>query len=93
MTEAKPKLLIVEDDLDLADMLTAYFRVEGYEVVTVNVGEDGIRAYQTSHPDLVILDIRLSDIDGVEVASRLRGSHRAADIPIIFLTDRQRTHR
>jgi DNA-binding response OmpR family regulator len=89
MSEAKPKLLIIEDDLDLADMLTAYFRVEGYEVVTVNLGEDGIRAYQSSHPDLIILDIRLSDIDGVEVASRLRGNRRSSDIPIIFMTDRQ----
>jgi DNA-binding response OmpR family regulator len=89
MTEVKPKLLIIEDDLDLADMLTAYFRVEGYEVVTVNEGEEGIHAYKTSHPDLIILDIHLSDINGVEVASRLRGSHRAADIPIIFLTDKR----
>ncbi len=89
MSEAKPKLLIVEDDLDLADMLTAYFRVEGYEVVTVNLGEDGIRASQSSHPDLIILDVRLSDIDGVEVASRLRGNRRSSDVPIIFMTDRQ----
>jgi DNA-binding response OmpR family regulator len=89
MTEAKPKLLIIEDDLDLADMLTAYFRVEGYEVITVNQGEEGVHAYQTSHPDLIILDIRLPDIDGVEVASRLRGNHRVADIPIIFMTDKR----
>ncbi len=89
MTEAKPKLLIIEDDLDLADMLTAYFRVEGYEVVTVNQGEEGIRAYKSSQPDLIILDIRLPDIDGAEVASRLRGNHRTTDIPIIFLTDKR----
>ncbi len=89
MSEAKPKLLIIEDDLDLADMLTAYFRVEGYEVVTVNLGEDGVHAYQSSHPDLIILDIRLPDMDGVEVASRLRGNHRTSDIPIIFMTDKQ----
>ena len=89
MTEAKPKLLIIEDDLDLADMLTAYFRVEGYEVVTVDRGEEGIHAYKSSHPDLIILNIRLPDIDGVEVASRLRGTHRAADIPIIFMTDKR----
>jgi DNA-binding response OmpR family regulator len=89
MTEAKPKLLIIEDDLDLADMLTAYFLVEGYEVVTVNQGEEGIHAYKTAHPDLIILDIRLTDIDGVEVARRLRGSHKAADIPIIFMTDKR----
>jgi DNA-binding response OmpR family regulator len=89
MAEANPKLLIIEDDLDLADMLTAYFRVEGYEVVTVNQGEEGVHAYQTAHPDLVILDVRLQDIDGVEVAGRLRDSRKAADIPIIFMTDKR----
>ena len=89
MTEAKPKLLIIEDDLDLADMLTAYFRVEGYEVVTVDRGEEGIHAYKSSHPDLIILNIHLPDIDGVEFASRLRGAHRAGDIPIIFMTDKR----
>jgi PleD family two-component response regulator len=88
MTEAKPKLLIIEDDLDLADMLTAYFRVEGYEVVAVNRGEEGVQVSKTTHPDLILLDVRLPDIDGVEVVDRLHGVHKAADIPIIFLTDK-----
>jgi DNA-binding response OmpR family regulator len=87
--EAKPTILIVEDDLDIADMLNAYFRVQGYEVVTVNWGEDGIRACQTQIPDLVILDIRLPDIDGFEVARRLRGSRKTKEIPIIFLTEKR----
>lgn len=89
MTENKYKLLIVEDDLDVADMLNAYFRVQGYEVFTVNWGEDGIRACQASRPDLVILDIRLPDIDGYEVARQLRSNRRTADIPIIFLTEKR----
>jgi DNA-binding response OmpR family regulator len=89
MPEAKQKILVVEDDLDVADMLNAYFRVQGYEVFTVNWGEDGIRACQTSRPDLIILDIRLPDIDGYEVAHRLRSNHRTADIPIIFLTEKR----
>jgi DNA-binding response OmpR family regulator len=94
MAEAKQKLLIVEDDLDVADMLNAYFRVQGYEVFTVNWGEDGLRACQASRPDLVILDIRLPDIDGYEVARQLRANRRTADIPIIFLTEkRERTDR
>ncbi len=94
MVEAKPKILIVEDDLDVADMLNAYFRVQGYEVFTVNWGEDGVRACQSSRPDLVILDIRLPDIDGYEVARRLRSNRRTGDIPIIFLTEkRDRTDR
>ncbi len=89
MAEAGPKLLIVEDDLDVAEMLNAYFRVQGYEVFTVNWGEDGVRSAQTVTPDLVILDIRLPDIDGYEVARRLREERRTHDIPIIFLTEKR----
>lgn len=89
MTDAKPKILIIEDDLDLAEMLNAYFCVQGYEVFTVNWGEDGVRSCQTMHPDIVVLDIRLPDIDGYEVAHRLRGDRRSADIPIIFLTEKR----
>jgi DNA-binding response OmpR family regulator len=89
VTDIKPKILIIEDDLDVAEMLNAYFRVQGYEVFTVNWGEDGIRSCQTVHPDLVILDIRLPDIDGYEVARRLRSDRRTADVPIIFLTEKR----
>ncbi len=89
MADAKPKILIVEDDLDVAEMLNAYFRVQGYEVFTVNWGEDGVRAAQTTSPDLVILDIRLPDIDGFEVAKRLRDDRRTQEIPIIFLTEKR----
>jgi DNA-binding response OmpR family regulator len=89
MIEAKQKILIVEDDLDVADMLHAYFQVQGYEVFTVNWGEDGVRACQTSQPDLIILDIRLPDIDGFEVARRLRTTRKTQNIPIIFLTEKR----
>ncbi|HVN16685.1 MAG TPA: response regulator [Anaerolineales bacterium] len=89
MPDAKSKILIVEDDLDVAEMLNAYFRVQGYEVYTVNWGEDGVLSSQTVHPDLVILDIRLPDIDGYEVARRLRNDRRTQDIPIIFLTEKR----
>src|SRR5512144_2164069 len=89
MAEPKQSILIVEDDLDVADMLNAYFRVQGYEVFTVNFGEDGVRACQTTPPDLAILDIRLPDIDGYEVARRLRENRRTQSIPIIFLTEKR----
>jgi DNA-binding response OmpR family regulator len=85
----KPKILIVEDDLDIAEMLNAYFRAQGYEIFTVNWGEDGLRSALTVHPELVILDIRLPDIDGYEVARRLRAERRTQDIPIIFLTEKR----
>ena len=89
MADAKSKILIVEDDLDVAEMLNAYFRVQGYDVFTVNWGEDGVRAAQTVLPDLMILDIRLPDIDGYEVARRVRMDRRTNEIPIIFLTEKR----
>ena len=87
-------LLIVEDDLDIADMLKAYFHVQGYEVSTVHFGEDGVKACVETPPDLVILDIRLPDIDGFEVARQLKANRKTQDIPVIFLTEkRQREDR
>ncbi len=89
MSTDQPSLLIVEDDIDVAEMLNAYFRVQGYDVVAVYWGEDCLRACQTSLPDLVILDINLPDIDGYEVARRLRSNRRTQNIPIIFLTEKR----
>jgi len=89
MADTKSKILIVEDDPDVAEMLTAYFRSQEYDVSTVNWGEDGVRSAQQSPPDLAILDIRLPDIDGYEVAHRLRKDRRTSDIPIIFLTEKR----
>lgn len=89
MADSKLRLLVVEDDLDVADMLSAYFGVQGYEVESVNWGEDAVQACRANRPDLVILDIRLPDIDGYEVARRLRSNQRSQDIPIIFLTEKR----
>ena len=86
MVETKPVILIIEDDLDVAEMLDAYFRVQGYDVFVANWGEDGVTTCQEKRPDLVILDIRLPDIDGYEVATRLRENRRTSGIPIIFLS-------
>jgi DNA-binding response OmpR family regulator len=85
----KATILIVEDDLDIADMLSQYFHTQGYIILTANWGEDGIRSCLSNPPDLVILDIRLPDIDGFEVARRLRTNHRTKDVPIIFLTEKR----
>ncbi len=94
MGAEKQTILIIEDDLDVAEMLNAYFRVQGYEVLTADWGEPGVEAAVTSSPDLIILDIHLPDIDGFEVAARLRANRRTQNIPIIFLTDkRQRVDR
>ena len=89
MVEVKQNILIVEDDIDVAEMLDAYFRIQGYGVTTVNWGEDAIKTCRKKRPDLVILDIRLPDIDGFEVARQLRDTRRTEDVPIIFLTEKR----
>ena len=89
MSEGKQVILVVEDDLEVAEMVSAYFAIQGYEVRTVNWGEEAVRSAQADPPDLVIQDIRLPDIDGFEVAYRLRNNRRTKNIPIIFLTDRR----
>lgn len=89
MEQPKATILIVEDDLDIADLLKQYLQAQDYHVLIANWGEDGLRACVANPPDLVILDIRLPDIDGFEVARRLRTNHRTKDTPIIFLTEKR----
>ena len=89
-TEHRIKLLIVEDDLDTAEMLNTFFQGEGYGTHVVNWGEEAVKACQKDPPEAVILDVRLPDIDGFEVCRRLRDSFLTAHIPIVFLTERNR---
>ena len=85
----KSQILIVEDDLDLSEMLNAYFRVQGYDVLTAAWGKDAVKLSHEHNPDLVVLDIRLPDIDGYEVCRQLRTNRRTQDIPVIFLTEKR----
>jgi PleD family two-component response regulator len=89
MNEEKSKMLIVEDDLDLADMLSTFFTVENYTVRTAAWGEEGLRACKDDPPDIVMLDIRLPDISGYDVCRQLRQQPRTQDIPILFLTEKR----
>ncbi len=85
----KPHILIVEDDFDLLDMMEAYFRVQGYDVLTASWGRDGLKLSAEAALDLILLDIRLPDIDGYEVCRQLRLQRRTQDTPIIFLTEKR----
>lgn len=75
-------------------MLNSYFEVQGYHVLTINWGEDGLHACLEEIPDIVLLDIRLPDLDGYEIVKRLKNNRRTQSVPIIFLTEkRQREDR
>lgn len=82
----KPKLLLVEDEFDLSEMVTTYFRVQNYDVVAVAFGEEAIEAAREHDFALMLLDIRLPDMDGFELCEKLRQQRRNKDTPIVFLT-------
>ena len=88
MIDKLSRVLIVEDDPDLSDMLTAYFRMQKYEVLTAAWGRDALEISNEEPLDLVILDIRLPDIDGYTVCEQLRTQRRTQDVPIIFMTEK-----
>src|SRR5262245_40989316 len=83
---AKSKILIVEDEASLAEVLAYNLKREGYEPVVAREGKEGLRKAQTHLPSLVILDLMLPGIDGLEICRQLRASHRTAKIPILMLT-------
>jgi PleD family two-component response regulator len=84
-----PHILVVEDQIDTAEMLTSYFEAQGYEVTAVGWGEDALAFIENNTPDLVMLDIHLPDIDGYEVCRHLRSRRRMEHVPVIFLTERR----
>ncbi|MBI1279596.1 MAG: response regulator [Anaerolineaceae bacterium] len=89
MAETKTIILIVEDDLDLSEMLSAYFKVQDYEVLTAAWGKEALELVQHHNVALVMLDIRLPDIDGYEVCRQMRLQRRTQNVPIIFLTEKR----
>jgi DNA-binding response OmpR family regulator len=84
----KGRILVVEDDLDISQMLRLYFDSQGYEVLTVTRGNDALEACRKKQPNVVVLDIMLPDMDGYDVCRELRDHLRTSHIPIIFLTQK-----
>lgn len=84
----KPRLLIVEDDFDIANMLRIYFTGLQYEVDLAARGSEALEKTHQSMPNLIVLDIMLPDMDGFEVCRILRMTTRTSHVPIIFLTQK-----
>jgi DNA-binding response OmpR family regulator len=84
----KARILIVEDDFDISNMLRIYFSGQGYDVDVAPRGEVALEKTRQGLPHLIVLDIMLPDIDGYEVCRRLRTNTRTSHIPVIFLTQR-----
>jgi DNA-binding response OmpR family regulator len=77
---------IVEDSPDIAELIRHYLKRAGYETVVVGSGRDALTKARQSTPDLVVLDIMLPDLDGLQVCQALRGDPATATVPILMLT-------
>jgi len=86
---SKTTILIVDDEPDIIEILRFNLEKEGFEVVSAKNGQEGIEKAESSKPDLIILDIMMPEMDGVEVCRVLRGKKIFKDTLIAFLTARE----
>jgi len=87
-SEERPpiKVLVIDDDNNAIEFIKLGLKYEGFQVESSDTGEDGLVAAQRLNPGLIILDILLPDLDGLEVCNRLRSNPTTRDIPILMLT-------
>ncbi|GAA0978673.1 two-component system response regulator PhoP [Acrocarpospora macrocephala] len=87
--QAEARLLVVDDELNIRELLAASLRFAGFEVVIAADGREAVLMAERVRPDLMVLDVMLPDMDGFAVATRLRSAGRR--IPVLFLTARDTT--
>ena len=86
----KEKILVVEDEKDIAKMLDYNLKKEGFKTLSAHDGEDALDLVNGERPDLIILDLMLPGMDGLEVCKALKKDTKTAHIPIIMLTAKSR---
>src|SRR5215468_11324629 len=85
MSSSTQSVLVVEDEASIASFVSLYLKNAGYEVRTATNGADALAAVQSQQPSLIVLDLMLPDIDGIEICRRIR---QKSDVPILMLTAR-----
>jgi DNA-binding response OmpR family regulator len=83
-----PRVLVVEDDADIAALIAHYLEKAGYGVETISDGGRALAHARTSQPDLIVLDLMLPGMSGLEICKALRADNNTAAVPIIMLTAR-----
>uniref|UniRef100_UPI00118025D8 response regulator n=1 Tax=Nitrospira cf. moscoviensis SBR1015 TaxID=96242 RepID=UPI00118025D8 len=82
----RKKILVVEDEPEIAQLVTHYLEKEGFRTITALNGVEAIKKAKEDKPDLVVLDLMLPELDGLEVCKRLRSIANTAMLPILMLT-------
>ena len=85
---ANEKILVVDDDTNICELLRLYLTKEGYQVTTANDGEEGLEKFNQIKPDMVLLDVMMPGLDGLEVCRRIRA---AGNTPVMMLTAKGET--
>jgi DNA-binding response OmpR family regulator len=80
------KILIIDDDVDTLKLVGLMLQKQGYRIAAANNGERGLTQAEVEKPDLILLDIMMPEMDGYEVAKRLRANPLTASIPILIFT-------
>jgi two-component system, OmpR family, response regulator len=87
-SEDKIRVLVVDDEANITDLVATVLRYEGFDVRSASSGREGLRAAESFRPHLVVLDVMLPDLDGFEVQRRLSDDSR---VPVVFLTAKDAT--
>jgi two-component system phosphate regulon response regulator PhoB len=82
----RPRILIIEDERGLTDVLSYNLQREGYDTIVAHDGQEGLRKAQMQLPDMVLLDLMLPGMDGLDVCRELRAGDRTRNVPILMLT-------
>ena len=88
LTRVSTRILVVEDDADIAQLVERYLEKAGFVVDRAANGRDALQAISTNPPDLLVLDLMLPQVDGLEICRRIRGSEATSAVPVIMLTAR-----
>ena len=80
------KILIVDDEKEIRDLLKKKLEKQGFAAVTASGGQDALALCKTDKPDLVLLDIAMPEMDGYETCEKLKQDKECKDVPVVFLT-------
>ncbi|MDP3697653.1 MAG: response regulator [Candidatus Taylorbacteria bacterium] len=86
MANATKKILLVDDELELIDIYTATLKDAGYVVITAIDGPEGLEKARTEKPDLILLDLKMPKMSGLQVLAKLKADQELKNIKVIFLT-------
>lgn len=83
---SRPRILIVEDEVEIAELIRFHVDREGFEGRVVDSGRTALDEIEREHPDVVLLDLMLPDLDGLEVCRRLKRKEQTRDLPILIVS-------